>query len=407
MKVCIIGAGMGGLAASIALQQDGHQTVVYERVSDLRPVGAAISVWCNGVKVLARLGLLKEVERVSGQMNRMSYRKWDTGEVYCDFSLLPLYEEVKQRAYPIARAELQRMLLDANAPAPIHLQKRAVSYSTSQDGITVSFEDGTIETADFVVIADGTHSKLRNQITKAEIQRDYVGYVNWNGPIEMKEFEGLISSDNWTQFVGEGKRVSFMPMSATHYYFFLDVPLPLSSAPKRPEEYRASLTKHFGHWHPTVQKLVERLDPSKVARVEIHDTKTLPTLVDLESGRALLIGDAAHATCPDLGQGGCQAFEDAFVLQQLFREHRVSPASASAKPDVEVLRAVLRDFQDQRGERTAELVLRARKRSGVTHQLGEPQETLDWYEELKTEDGTGIMRGMIKTILGAPAQLDH
>ncbi len=195
-----------------------------------------------------------------------------------------------------------------------------------------------------------------------------------------------------------------MPMSATHYYFFFDVPIPLSSAPKRPEEYRSTLEKHFGHWHPAVQRLIERLDPSKVARVEIHDTKTLPTLVDLESGRALLIGDAAHATCPDLGQGGCQAFEDAFVLQQLFREHRISPAS-STKPDVETLRAVLRDFQGQRGERTAELVLRARKRSGVTHQLGDPQETLDWYEELKTEDGTGIMRGMIKTILGAPAQL--
>ncbi len=87
---------MGGLAASIALQQDGHETVVYERVSDLRPVGAAISVWCNGVKVLAKLGLLKEVERVSGRMDRMSYRKWDSGEVYCDFSLLPLYEEVRR-----------------------------------------------------------------------------------------------------------------------------------------------------------------------------------------------------------------------------------------------------------------------------------------------------------------------
>ena len=81
------------------------------------------------------------------------------------------------------------MLLDANAPAPIHLQKRAVSYSTSEDSVTVSFEDGTTETADFVVIADGTHSKLRNQVTKTEIQRDYVGYVNWNGPIEMTEFE--------------------------------------------------------------------------------------------------------------------------------------------------------------------------------------------------------------------------
>lgn len=97
MKVIVIGAGIGGLAASIALQQDGHETVVYERVTELRPVGAAISVWSNGVKVLAKYGLLDRVKRVSGLMERMAYRQWDNGDVYCDFDLNPLYEQVRDR----------------------------------------------------------------------------------------------------------------------------------------------------------------------------------------------------------------------------------------------------------------------------------------------------------------------
>ena len=97
MKVIVIGAGIGGLAASIALQQDGHETVVYERVTELRPVGAAISVWLNGVKVLAKYDLLDRVKRVSGLMERMAYRQWDNGDVYCDFDLNPLYEQVRDR----------------------------------------------------------------------------------------------------------------------------------------------------------------------------------------------------------------------------------------------------------------------------------------------------------------------
>ncbi|KAI0317901.1 hypothetical protein OF83DRAFT_1083284 [Amylostereum chailletii] len=401
MKVLVIGGGIGGLSVSIALQQDGHETVVYERVTELRPVGAAISVWSNGVKVLAKYGLLDTIQRVSGRMEKMGYRQWDDGKVYCEFDLHPLYDQVKQRAYPIARSELQQLLLDANKPGPIHLSKRAVSYSTSDDGVTVTFEDGTTDTGDFLIISDGTHSKLRNQVAGMDIQRKYVGYVNWNGSIEMSALENLIPSDTWTQFVGQGKRVSFMPMSATHYYFFLDLALPLSTAPAEPEKWQSFLAENFVGWCPAVQKLISAMDVSKVARVEIHDTDKLPTLIDLDGGRALLIGDAAHATCPDIGQGGCQAMEDGFVIQQLLRSHKLSP-----KPSADELRGVLKEYQELRGERTAVLVQRARKRASVTHQLGNPEETLAWYEELKTEDGASIMDGIAKTILSAPSQLD-
>uniref|UniRef100_D8QAJ9 Protein kinase domain-containing protein n=2 Tax=Schizophyllum commune (strain H4-8 / FGSC 9210) TaxID=578458 RepID=D8QAJ9_SCHCM len=404
MKVIVIGAGIGGLAASIALQQDGHETVVYERVTELRPVGAAISVWSNGVKVLAKYGLLDRVKRVSGLMERMAYRQWDNGDVYCDFDLNPLYEEAKMRAYPIARSELQAMLLDANKPAPVHLAKAAVSYETTPDGVRVHFHDGTSDTGDFLVISDGTHSKLRNQIAGTSIVRDYVGYVNFNGAIEKAKLGHLLPADTWTQFVGEGKRVSFMPMSDTHFYFFLDVTTPPGTTPTDPAQFKPYLAEYFNGWAQAVQTLITEMDVSRVARVEIHDTQRLPTLVDREGGRALLIGDAAHATCPDIGQGGCQALEDTFVVQRLLRKHGIT--GTAPPPTTEQLRKVLDDYDAARGDRTAILVQRARQRSNITHRLGDPKETDEWYEELKREDGKGIINGILKTVFSAPKELD-
>ncbi|KAI5831246.1 hypothetical protein K523DRAFT_371555 [Schizophyllum commune Tattone D] len=395
MKVIVIGAGIGGLAASIALQQDGHETVVYERVTELRPVGAAISVWSNGVKVLAKYGLLDRVKRVSGLMERMAYRQWDNGDVYCDFDLNPLYEQAKMRAYPIARSELQAMLLDANKPAPVHLAKAAVSYETTPEGVKVHFHDGTSDTGDFLVISDGTHSKLRNQIAGTSIVRDYVGYVNFNGAIEKAKLGHLLPSDTWTQFVGEGKRVSFMPMSDTHFYFFLDVTTAPGTTPTDPAQFKPYLADYFKGWAQAVQTLIEEMDVSRVARVEIHDTQKLPTLVDREGGRALLIGDAAHATCPDIGQGGCQALEDTFVVQRLLRKHGLT--GTAPPPTTEQLRKVLEEYDAARGDRTAILVQRARQRSNITHRLGDPKDTEEWYEELKREDGKGIISGILKT----------
>ncbi|KAL1738071.1 putative flavoprotein monooxygenase [Schizophyllum fasciatum] len=297
------------------------------------------------------------------------------------------------------------MLLDASKPAPVHLGKAAVSYETTPEGVKVNFHDGSSDSGDFLVISDGTHSKLRNQIAGASIVRDYVGYVNFNGSIEKAKLAHLLPSDTWTQFVGEGKRVSFMPMSDTHFYFFLDVTTAPGTTPSDPAQWKPYLAEYFAGWAQAVQTLIAEMDVGRVARVEIHDTQRLPTLVDRGSGRALLIGDAAHATCPDIGQGGCQALEDTFVIQRLLRKHGLS--GTGERPSAEKLSKVLEDYDAARGDRTAILVQRARQRSNITHRLGDPKATDDWYEELKREDGKGIIGGILKTIFTAPPELDE
>jgi FAD-dependent urate hydroxylase len=382
LKAVIIGAGMGGLATGIALRQAGYTVEIYDRVSELRPAGAAISLWSNGVKVLNRLGLGKEIASVGGQMDRMAYYS-HTGEKLTDFSMAPLIEEVGQRPYPVARTDLQGMLLNAFGAEKVQLKSKCVAVEQDADSATAIFEDGRKATGDLVIGADGTHSIIRQSVLGQPIERRYVGYVNWNGLVPASE--DLAPKNSWVIYVGEHKRVSLMPVGGDRFYYFFDVPLP-KGTPSTPETYREELAGFFKGWPEPIQTLIHRLDPLKTNRVEIHDIEPLQTLV---RGRIALLGDAAHGTAPDLGQGGCQAMEDALVLANSLLTTNISVEDA------------LKRYEVARKDRVADVINRARKRSDVTHGK-DPEKTQKWYEALKYEDGTDIMGAISKTILAGP-----
>lgn len=382
LKAIVIGAGMGGLSAAIALRQAGYEVEIYDRVKELRPAGAAISLWSNGVKVLNYLGLGKEIASVGGQMERMAYYS-ATGEKLTDFSLQPLIDQVGQRPYPVARTDLQAMLLNAFGADQVQLNSKCIAVEQDDDSVTAHFEDGRKATGDVLVAADGTHSIIRSYVLGQAIERRYVGYVNWNGLVAASE--DLAPCTSWVLYVGEHKRASLMPVGGDRFYFFIDVPLPKGTV-SQPETYRDELTSFFKGWAEPVQKLIQRLDPFKTNRVEIHDIEPLQTLV---RGRVALLGDAGHGTAPDLGQGGCQAMEDGLVLANYLRSTTLSVADA------------LKRYEAARKDRVAEVITRARKRSNVTHGK-DPEKTQQWYEVLKSEDGTDIMNAIIKTILAGP-----
>ena len=140
LKVVIIGAGMGGLTTGIALRQAGYEVEIYDKVSELRPAGAGISLWSNGVKVLNRLGLGKEIASIGGQMDGVAYYS-HTGEKLTDFSLQPLINDVGQRPYPVARTDLQTMLLGAFGAENVQLNAKCVALKQDSDRVTAIFED--------------------------------------------------------------------------------------------------------------------------------------------------------------------------------------------------------------------------------------------------------------------------
>ena len=383
LKVIVVGAGMGGLTTALAMRQAGYDVEIYDRVKALRPAGAGISLWSNGIKVLNRLGLGNDIARIGGPMEQMAYYEGKTGSLLTRFSLSPLIERVGQAPYPVARTDLQHMLLSAYGAEQVHLNKRCVAIEQTANSATAIFEDGHRATGDIVVGADGTHSIIRTHVLGQPTERRYVGYVNWNGLVPVSD--DLAPANSWDIYVADGQRASVMPVGNDRFYFFLDVPLPKGTENNR-DTYRQELSAHFSGWAPPVQTLIKQLDPNKTNRVEIHDIEPLKTLVN---GRVALIGDAAHSTAPDLGQGGCQAMEDAWSLANYLCTTNVSVADA------------LQRYQESRVERVAQIILKARKRSNMTHGKV-PDQTQQWYAELASEDGTKIMGAIADTILLGP-----
>lgn len=388
MKVIVIGAGVGGTSAALALQKLGHEVVVYDRMRENRPVGAALSLWSNGVKVLNWLGLGPQVAALGGRMDDMAYYDGHTGDELCRFSLSPVTEQTGQRPYPVARADLQALMMDAVGPANIHLGRQLVAVADDGETVTATFADGSTETADLLIGADGARSLVRDYVTEPtgiRPERRYSGYVNYNGLVAADERIGPL--DQWTTYVGDGKRCAVMPVAGDRFYFFVDVPGPSGVV----EDRMAALEHAFGQWGaPGVRALLDGIDPDEsLNRVEIWDIDPFDTWV---RGRVAILGDAAHNTAPDIGQGACSALEDSFALGIVFATSTLGIEDS------------LKRYERIRTERAGDLVLRARKRAHETHAF-DVAATQAWYDGLRREDGTGVIRGIVGNIEGSPVEL--
>ncbi|KIC58670.1 FAD-dependent urate hydroxylase HpxO [Microbacterium hominis] len=389
MKVVVVGAGVGGTSAGIALQRLGHEVVIYDQMRENRPVGAALSLWSNGVKVLNWLGLGAEVAALGGDMADMVYLDGHTGETMCDFSLAPVTTQTGQKPYPVARADLQALLMERFGLDGIHLGKKLTGIADDGTRVTATFADGTTDTADMLIGADGARSIVRDYVQPAgapPIAREYSGYTNFNGLVPVSDTIGRATA--WTTYVAEGKRAAVMPIAGDRFYFWFDIPQPSGLAYDRGD--LAPLREAFGGWAPGVQELLAAIDPAtSLNRVEIWDITPFDTWT---KGRVAILGDAAHNTSPDIGQGACSALEDAFALGIAFATNTLSVADT------------LRRYAAMRVERAGELVLRARKRGWETHAF-DPAVTDAWYESLRGTDGAGIIRGIVGNIEDSPVNL--
>jgi len=382
LKAIIIGAGIGGLTTAIALKRAGYQIEVYDRVKELRPVGAGISLWSNGVKVMNWLGLGDEIQKIGGEMNRMTYLSKEN-ELLNDIDLLPLIDQVGQRPYPVSRSELQSMLLEQLGKEYVKLETKCIGAKEEGNQVTAIFEDGSTATGDVLIAADGVRSVLRNYVTQQQPEPRYADYVNWNGLVDASP--ELADKHSWVIYVGEGKRASMMPVGGDRFYYFFGVPMEKGTVIE-PKDRREELAGLFQGWPEPVQNLIQQLNPLETNRLEIHD---LDPLEKLARGRVVLVGDAGHATTPTLGQGGCQAMEDAEILCRYLVTTNISVEDA------------LQRYESARKERTARLVLKARQRADTIY--GKEMElTQQWYESLKEEEEEDVTNAIAKIILGGP-----
>ncbi|MGW0467907.1 FAD-dependent monooxygenase [Streptomyces sp. NPDC003027] len=348
----IVGGGIGGLATAIALHRRGWRVEVLERAPEFTEVGAGISLWPNALHALDVLGLadavraLGAVEPGGGVRDRRGRRlsRADNTELTRRFGhpLLVLH-----------RADLLRALTEA-LPAD-SLRSGSEVTEVRDDGRDLVVEHrGGESRPDLVVGADGLRSAVRRSLWPDAAGPRYAGYTAWRmvtEPLAEPPSEGAAI---W----GRGERFGYTALPGGRMYCFATASLPPTGAASGPREH-AGLLRRFGAWPDPVPALLAAVPPDAVLR---HDLYDLPPLPSFARGRAALLGDAAHAMTPNLGQGACQALEDAVTLAHCL----------DAAPDVA---AALRSYDLLRRPRT-QAVTRRSARLGAVGQLAWPPAVL-------------------------------
>ena len=181
MRIIVIGAGIGGLAAALALGRSGFEVQVFEQATELREVGAGVQISPNATRILQRLGLEEPLRRFGVRPRERVIRRWDDGRVIAREPLADACERnFGAPYYHFHRAELLDLLSAALPEGVVNLDHRCVGLSQHGDRVEVQFHNGTIADADVVVGADGIHSAVREAILGPESPR-FSGHVAYRG----------------------------------------------------------------------------------------------------------------------------------------------------------------------------------------------------------------------------------
>lgn len=299
-KAIVIGAGIGGLAAGIALHGAGLDVEIFERTPELRAVGAGLSLWANALTALEHLGLKEAVQRHSVATGASgSIRTWSGAALMVDDSST-LREHFGETVVGIHRAALQRLLLSAFGEGRVRLGQPLTHLEERGGQVTAYFADGTSARGDLLVGADGLHSVVRRQLHGEHTPR-YAGYSAWRSVVPARLLPSQVG-----EYWGDGKRFGLLPLAEGHVYWFT-----VRTQPEGVKIVKQELLHLFRGWTPPTELLIAAALEEAILQNDIYDR---PVLKDWGRGRVTLLGDAAHPMTPNLGQGACQALEDAVVL---------------------------------------------------------------------------------------------
>ena len=302
----VVGAGIGGLSAAIALQKSGWNTEVIERATRIDPVGAGLTLQPNAVLALRRLGCSDDVEHVGAHLRFGGLRRADGSplSVLSATDAERIEETVGAPAIGIHRATLHAAL--ARHVDQLSLASELTAYEDRGDLVRVTTADGKQREADLLIGADGINSRLRASIQNDGAPR-YAGYYCWRGVASGDA--GL--PEGWAaEYWGDGLRFGGCAIDDGRTYWFAVQTGPPGGATIEAGT-KDSLRAMYSGFAPEVDRLLEATDPQAIIGGDIADRNPV---AQWSQGRVALLGDAAHAMTPNLGQGACQAIEDALVL---------------------------------------------------------------------------------------------
>jgi 2-polyprenyl-6-methoxyphenol hydroxylase-like FAD-dependent oxidoreductase len=311
MKIAIIGGGIGGLSAALALRRAGFEPEVFEQASQLLDVGAAIAVWPNAMRILQNLGLGEDILKKAGLIHQVRWLNWD-GRLLRHFNL----PKTDAPAIALHRADLQHTLLQALPQKCVHLGKTFESYQRVRDQMRADFIDGSYITCDVLIGADGLHSRTRARALK-DGQPVYRGYTVWRGITDSTP--ATLMPSTAIEVYGRGKRFGIGPVGLGRTGWWATANEEEESAFETPSERQRKLLDLFDGWYAPVIELIKTTPTLSILRNSAYDRT--PTS-KWGRGSLTLLGDAAHPATPNLGQGGCMAIEDAMTLANCLLKYR-------------------------------------------------------------------------------------
>ena len=315
MNIDIIGAGIGGLTTAIALEQKGIKTRIFEQAERIKPVGAGIILANNAMQVYEKLGLRKVIEEKGNPISSMNITKSNLNPL----SKIDLtYFEQKHNTKNIAihRGTLQQILLDKLKSTEINLNHKLTSIVENTNGYSLEFENGEQIQSSTVLGADGLNSIVRQNIFPNNSIRN-ANQICWRGVTEYElptKFKNELN-EAW----GKSERFGFVQIAENKVYWYA-----LKSFKKNKSKFSINdLEQYFSDFNSVVKDIIKSTKKEQINTAEISDLK--PTSIWYKNN-VCLIGDAAHATTPNMGQGACQAIEDAFVLSECLDKYGITQA---------------------------------------------------------------------------------
>lgn len=300
----VIGAGIGGLTAAAALHGRGWTVDLHERAPSREPAGSGLALGPNALRALDTLGAGDAVRALAAMTGTGGIRRPD-GTWLSRTSAEAAQARYGDPTVAVHRADLVEVLASRLPGGTVHLGSTA----------TAAHPDGTLTTtdargrrtahrADLVVAADGIRSAVRTALFPGHPPVRYTGTTAWRGLVTAP-FPDAAPGEAW----GRGQIFGTVPLAGGRTYFYATARAPEGA---RAADERTELRHLFGGWHHPVPALLDAVSPAALLRNDVYDLpRPLPAL---HRGRIALLGDAAHPMTPNLGQGACQAIEDAVVL---------------------------------------------------------------------------------------------
>lgn len=341
-KVLIVGAGIGGLTAAIALRASGIDVEVCEAAPQLPAAGTGLGLASNATKVLRGLGIDLGLEDSGCALERLELRT-ARGKMIRALPIQSITAELGDPVISIHRSDLMRVLLDAAGDTPIRFRAQIVDFETGDQGVRAMCADGSAVPADVLIGADGIQSTIRSKIAGATSPTD-CGYIFWLSTIDFAH--PRVVPGYAGHYWGRGQRFGLIDIGGGRVYWWGSKNIPFAQA-RSWRGRKTEILEAFDGWAPEITDVIERTPEHTIVTVPAQDR---PFLEQWGSGPVSLLGDAAHPMQTSLAQGASSAVEDGYVLAQAIA--RVSDPVAA-----------LRRYEDLRRERVRMLVRSSRRYS--------------------------------------------